>query len=424
MTLLRNGPFVRLWAGQTISELGYHLSLVALPLVAVIQLDATATEMGLFVGVGMAPMAFAWPFFGVLADRVDRRRMLVATYTGRAVLLGSLPVAAILGVLSMPWLIVVYFLVSTLHVAFSVVSPSLLPSLVSGRDLVDANSKLEITRSGAMIVGPSIAGFLVEFLDAANTVAIDAVCYLVAAGLIVTLTVPTVSDVRSASSAKREEPAQPRPASSVWRDIREGLSTVFGDRLLRPMAISSGIMNAFFYVRTPILALFVLEDLGFSAGSLGLILAAAGPGALVGSFVVRRVNDRFGLGTTVTWAAFFAGGPVLIVPLVPDNSLWSLGLLILSTFTVSAGVQTYSISLVSARQIMTPDHLLGRVNATFRWVAWAATPVTAVVSGLLAEAFGLRGAIAVAGAGLLLPGLFLAFSPVRGRRTVLAEQPS
>jgi MFS family permease len=416
MTLLRNGPFVRLWTGQTISELGYHLSLVALPLVAVIQLDATATEMGLFVGVGMAPMAFAWPFFGVLADRVDRRRMLVATYTGRAVLLGSLPVAALVGLLSMPWLIVVYFLVSTLHVAFSVVSPSLLPSLVSGRDLVDANSKLEVTRSGAMIVGPSVAGFLVEFLGAANTVAIDAVCYLVAAGLIVTLAMPKRTEAAEIAGA--------RPASSVWRDIREGLSTVFGDRLLRPMAISSGIMNGFFYVRTPILALFVLEDLGFSAGSLGLILAAAGPGALVGSFVVRRLNDRFGLGTTVTWAAFFAGGPVLIVPLVPDNSLWSLGLLVLSTFTVSAGVQTYSISLVSARQIMTPDHLLGRVNATFRWVAWAVTPVTAVVSGLLAEVFGLRGAIAVAGAGLLLPGLFLAFSPVRGRRIEPAGQPS
>ncbi|MDS0137697.1 MULTISPECIES: MFS transporter [unclassified Amycolatopsis] len=418
MTLLRNGPFVRLWTGQTISEFGYHLSLVALPLVAVIQLDATATEMGLFVGVGMAPMAFAWPFFGVLADRVDRRRMLVATYTGRAVLLGSLPVAALFGLLSMPWLIVVYFLVSTLHVAFSVVSPSLLPALVSGRELVDANSKLELTRSAAMIVGPSIAGFLAELLGAANTVAIDAVCYLAAAGLIVTLTVPKRAGAAETTAAP--------PAASVWRDIREGLSTVFGDRLLRPMAISSGIMNAFFYIRTPILALFVLEDLGFSAGSLGLILAAAGPGALVGSFVVRRVNGRAGLGTTVTWAAFVAGGPVLIVPLVPDNSWWSLGLLILSTFTVSAGVQTYSISLVSARQIMTPDHLLGRVNATFRWVAWAATPVTAVVSGLLAELFGLRGAIAVAGAGLLLPALFLAFSPVRGTRIVpgLAGQPS
>lgn len=406
MSLLRNGPFVRLWTGQTISELGYQLSLVALPLVAVIQLGATATEMGLLVGFGMAPMAFAWPFFGVLADRVDRRKLLLATYTGRAVLLGSLPVAALLGVLSMPLLIGIYFLVSTLHVAFSVVSPSLLPSLVKGDKLVDANSKLEVTRSGAMIIGPSIAGFLVEALNPANTVAIDALCYLLAAGLIVTLTMP-----------ERAETA-PRPAASVWKDIREGLSTVFGDPLLRPMAISSGIMNAFFYVRTPILALFVLNELKFSAGSLGLILAAAGPGALLGSFVVGRLNNRFGLGTTVTGAAFFAGAPVLIVPLVPDNSLWSMGLLLFSTFAVSAGVQTYSISLVSARQLRTPDHLLGRVNATFRWVAWAATPVTAVVSGLLAEVFGLRGAIAVAGFGLLLPGLLLAFSQVRGKDMV------
>lgn len=414
MSLLRNGPFVRLWTGQTVAELGYHLSLVALPLVAVIQLDATPGEMGIFVGVGMAPFAFAWPFFGVLADRADRRKVLLATYLGRTVLLASLPVAALLGALGMAHLILVHFFVSLLHVAFSVVYPSILPSLVPADRLVDANGKLEMTRSGAMIVGPSIAGFLVELLNPANTVAVDAVCYLAAAGLIMTLAVPRRS----------REPVDRQPPGGVWHDIREGLATVFRDPLLRPMAISSGIMNAFFYVRTPILVLFVVTELGFSAGALGLILAAAGPGALLGSAVVRRVNDRFGLGTTVTGAAFVAGAPVLVVPLVPDDSLWSMALLMASTFAVSAGVQTYSISLVSARQIMTPDHLLGRVNATFRWVAWAATPFTAVLSGLLAEAFGLRGAIAVAGFGLLLPGLFLFWSPVRGRAIVPQGQPA
>lgn len=414
MSLLRNGPFVRLWTGQSVAELGYHLSLVALPLVAVLQLDATPAEMGLFIGVGMAPFAFAWPFFGVLVDRADRRMVLLATYFGRTVLLGSLPVAAIMGGLTMTHLIIVYFFVSLLHVAFSVVYPSVLPSLVPAGQLVDANSKLEVTRSGAMIIGPSVAGFLVELLNPANTVAVDAVCYLGAAGLITTLAFP----------ARAGKAVAPKPAGGVWRDIREGLSTVFRDPLMRPMAISSGLMNAFFYVRTPLLALFVVSELGFSAGALGLILAAAGPGALLGSAVVRRVNDRFGLGATVTGAAFVAGAPVLVVPLVPDNSLWSMALLMASTFAVSAGVQTYSISLVSARQIMTPDHLLGRVNATFRWVAWAATPFTAVLSGFLAEAFGLRGAIAVAGVGLFLPGLFLFCSPVRGRTIVPQGQPA
>lgn len=414
MSLLRNGSFVRLWTGQTVAELGYHLSLVALPLVAVIQLDATPGDMGVFVGVGMAPFAFAWPFFGVLADRADRRKLLLATYLGRTLLLASLPVAALLGGLVMAHLIVVHFFVSLLHVAFSVVYPSVLPSLVPAGRMVEANGKLEMTRSGAMIIGPSVAGFLVELLSPANAVAVDAVCYLVAAGVIVTLAVPKGP----------REVAERKVTGSVWGDIREGLGTVFHDPLLRPMAISSGVMNAFFYVRTPLLALFVVEELGFTAGALGLILAAAGPGALLGSAVVRRVNDRFGLGSTVTAAAFVAGAPVLVVPLVPDNSPWSMALLAASTFAVSAGVQTYSISLVSARQIMTPDHLLGRVNATFRWVAWAATPFTAVLSGLLAEAFGLRGAIAVAGIGLLVPGSFLFWSPVRGKAIAPQGQPA
>ncbi|GAA2694510.1 MULTISPECIES: MFS transporter [Actinosynnema] len=407
MNPLREGPFLRLWSGQTIAELGYHLSLVALPLVAVLQLGATPAQMGLIVGVGMAPFAFAWPFFGVLVDRVDRRRLLQITYVGRAVLLGSLPVAALLGSLGVAQLVAVQFLVSLLHVAFSVVHPSLLPSVVPAEHLVAANSRVEMTRSGAMIIGPSAAGFLVELLSPANTVAIDAVCYVVAAALLAGLALPSKPEVA-------------RPAGTVWHDIREGFSSVFGDPVLRPMAISSGIMNAFFYIRTPLVPLFVLTELGGSAGQLGLVLAAAGPGALVGSALARRVNERYGLSRAVTGAAFLAGVPVLAVPLVPDSGAWSIGVLVVSAFAVGVGVQVYSISLVSARQLMTPDHLLGRVNATFRWTAWAATPFSALLSGLLAQVVGLRGAIAVAAAGLLLPGLFLLFSAVR-RTAITAE---
>lgn len=433
MSLLRNRPFVRLWTGQTVAEFGYNLSLVALPLVAVMQLGADSVQMGLFVGAGMAPMAFAWPLFGVLVDRVDRRRILLATYVGRGLLLSWVPIGAALGVLDMLQLVAVYFLVSLLQVAFEVAAPSLLPQLVKDSDLVQANSRMEMTRSGAVIVGPALAGFLVEAITPANTVAMDAVCYLLASGLILTLPLagrrahlgraaapaagePAARPGQSApAEAPAEAPADPEaPAAarpeSFRRQLTEGWSFVFGHAQLRVLAFSSSLMNSFFYIRTPLLALFVVQELRFSGAQLGLVLAAAGPGALLGAVAAGRLSRRFGLSRTLTASAFLAGVPVLAVPFVPAESISGLAVLMASTFAVSCGVQIYGINLVSFRQLITPDRLLGRVNATFRWAAWAMAPFAAVLSGFLAELLGLRGAIAVAGAGLLLPGLLLLVS--------------
>ncbi|MFD8290914.1 MFS transporter [Streptomyces lavendulae] len=429
MSLLRNRPFVRLWTGQTVAEFGYNLSLVALPLVAVIQLGADSVQMGLFVGAGMAPMAFAWPLFGVLVDRVDRRRILLATYVGRGLLLSWVPIGAALGVLDMLQLVAVYFLVSLLQVAFEVAAPSLLPQLVKDSDLVQANSRMEMTRSGAVIVGPALAGFLVEAITPANTVAMDSVCYLLASGLILTLPLagrhahtgraaaPTAGEqaARPGHAAPAEAPAGPAaPAAarpeSFRRQLTEGWSFVFGHAQLRVLAFSSSLMNTFFYIRTPLLALFVVQELHFSGAQLGLVLAAGGPGALLGAVAAGRLSRRFGLSRTLTASAFLAGGPVLVVPFVPAESIPGLAVLMASTFAVSCGVQIYGINLVSFRQLITPDRLLGRVNATFRWAAWAMAPFAAVLSGFLADLLGLRGAIAIAAAGLLLPGLLLLVS--------------
>lgn len=432
MSLLRNGPFVRLWTGQTVAEFGYNLSLVALPLVAVMQLGADSVQMGLFVGAGMAPMAFAWPFFGVLVDRFDRRKILLATYVGRGLLLSWVPIGAALGVLDMIQLVAVYFLVSVLQVAFEVAAPSLLPQLVKDSDLVQANSRMEMTRSGAVIVGPALAGFLVEALSPANTVAMDAVCYLLASGLILTLPLAR----RHASADRTQDAAAKSPAAaqsnegpparpeSFRRQLTEGWSFVFGHGRLRVLAFSSSLMNAFFYIRTPLLALFVVQELRFSGAQLGLVLAAAGPGVLLGAMVAGRLSRRFGLSRTLTASAFLAGGPVLAVPFVPAASVTGLVVLMASTFAVSCGVQIYGINLVSFRQLITPDRLLGRVNATFRWAAWAMAPFAAVLSGFLADLVGLRGAIAVAGAGLLLPGLLLLVSRMHRADPAPAPAPA
>jgi predicted MFS family arabinose efflux permease len=401
--------FRRLWAAQSVSDLGAYASFVALPLVAVVQLDASATQMGLLVAAGTAPLAFAWPFFGVLADRVDRRRIMVAAHFGRCVLYAWIPVAAAAGILTMAQLAAVSFVANVLKVAFDVAYPSLVPALTGPDGLVAANSRLEATRSLAMVVGPAAGGLLVEAVRPSGVVAIDAACYLLA-GLVV-LTV-------------RRPPPVGRPAgSSVARDVRAGLAAVFGHPLLRPMAISAGLMNAFFALRTPLLALFLIEELGFGPVALGVVLAAAGPGALAGSLLAPRLARRYGFGPTMVGAALLGGAPVLLVPLVRGNGAGALAVLVGSALAVGAGVQVYNVTMMAGRQAITPDHLLGRVTATFRWAAWAATPFAAAGGGLLTQVVGLRAAIAVAGIGLLLPAWRLFASPVRGTATLHGSGP-
>ncbi|MEH1127818.1 MFS transporter [Micromonospora sp. CPCC 206061] len=393
--------FARLWTAQSASDLGTYVSFVALPLVAVVELDASATELGLLVGAGTAPLAFAWPLFGVLADRVDRRRMMAVTYAGRALLYTWVPLAAATGVLTMTQLVVAYFLATLLKVGFDVAAPALLPALVNRNGLLAANSRLEATRSLAMAAGPALGGALAGVIRPSAVIALDAAAYLTAAVLVVTIRPPG--------------PVAPHtraPRAGVLREMRDGIAAVRHHPLLRPMATSSALLNAFYALRTPLVTLYVVRDLGMPPAALGAILAAAGPGALLGSLTAAKVGARLGFGRTIVGAALLAGAPVLLVPLVTGRGPVSLAALAGSALVVGFGVQVYNVTLVAGRQAITPDHLLGRVTATFRWAAWAATPFAAAASGPLSDTVGVRTAIGIVGAALLLPALRLMASGV------------
>jgi predicted MFS family arabinose efflux permease len=405
--------FARLWTGQAVSDFGTYLSFVALPLIAVVELDASAAELGLLVGAGTAPLAFAWPIFGVLADRADRRRIMLVTYAGRVLLYAWIPLAALIGVLTVVQLVVAYFLVSFLKVGFDVAAPSLLPALVGPDHLVAANSRLEATRSLAMITGPALGGALAEAVRPSGTMAVAAVTYLAAAVLVAT--------IRPAAIGPSTAAPAPRRRGAV-REMWDGVAAVSRHPVLRPMAVSAALLNAFYALRTPLVALYVVRDLGFAPAAFGLILGAAGPGALLGSLAAVRIAARLGFGRTVVGGAFLAGAPVLLVPLVTGRGAGSLGLLAGSALVVGFGMQVYNVTLIAGRQAITPDHLLGRVTASFRWAAWAVAPFAAAAGGPLSHVLGVRGALAVAGVGLLLPAARLAASPVR-RTTTLSAAP-
>lgn len=397
--LWRNAQFVSLWAAQTVSHLGSQITLLALPLTAVLVLGASPAEMGL---LGAAEFA-AWPLVGLLAgvwvDRLRRRPILVAADLGRALLLLTVPLTAMLGVLSLPLLYVVAFLTGILSVLFEVAYNAFLPSLVRRDELVEGNSKLLASASAAEIAGPGIAGGLVQWVTAPVAVALDAVSYVVSALF--------VSRIRT-----EESHSAPRSERSVVREAREGLSALLKDPLLKALVIASTASNVDFAVHATLRILYATRDLGLEPALLGLVFGLGGVGGLPAAFLAGKAARRFGLGPTIIAAEVLialgglcfplAGGPVPVV----------VGTLALGMLLISLGAMTYVITVGSLRQSVTPHRLQGRVSASARFISRSAIPVGAIAGGLLGEWLGLRLTLGIASAGSLLIALYLLLSPV------------
>jgi MFS family permease len=397
--LWRNSQFVSLWAAQTVSHLGSQVTLLALPLTAVLVLGASPAEMGL---LGAAEAA-AWPLVGLLAgvwvDRLRRRPILVATDLGRALLLLTVPLAAMLGQLSLPLLYAVAFLTGILSVFFEVASNAFLPSLVRRDELVEGNSKLLASASAAEVAGPGVGGVLVQLVTAPVAVALDAASYIVSALF--------VSRIRTA-----EPPSAPVSERSVVREAREGLGALLKDPLLRSLVVASTALNGVFAVHGALRILYATRDLGLEPALLGLVLGLGSLGGLPAAFLAGRAARRFGLGPTIIATEVLmalgglcfplAGGPVPVV----------VGVLALGILLSSLGAMTYVITVGSLRQSVTPHRLQGRVSASARFISRSAIPVGAIAGGVLGEWLGLRLTLAIASAGSLLIALYLLLSPI------------
>ena len=257
--LWRHADFVKLWTGQTISLFGSQITFLALPLTAVLVLEASPAQMGFLTAAGAIPSLLVGLFVGVWVDRYRRRPILIAADLGRAALLFAIPVAAILGMLRIEHLYVVAFLVGTLELFFDVAHRSFLPSLVKREQLVEGNSKLEMSRSIAMILGPGVAGGLVQLVTAPIAIAVDAISFLISALFLGWIRAP--------------EPA-PKPSDqreNIWRELGEGLRLVSGNRLLRAIAGCMGIVGLFNSVLEAVFVLYVTRELGIEPGLLGLV---------------------------------------------------------------------------------------------------------------------------------------------------------
>jgi len=401
--LWRHSEFVKLWSGHTISRFGSEISQLAIPLTAALVLNASPAQMGLLGAFEFAPFLLLSLFAGVWVDRLPRRPILIVADIGRALFLGSIPVAALVGALRIEQLYLVGILTGAFTVFFDVADQSYLPVLVNREHLVEGNSKLEMSRSVAQITGPGVAG--VQLVTAPMAVAVDAASFV--ASMIFLLFIRA-----------SEPPPVPHAdaPSSIWGELREGLAVVLGNPLLRSIAGCTGTSNLFSNAMFAVYVLYLTRQLGIGPALLGLILAAAGPGALLGALVAGNVAARFGLGTTIIGSALVGAAVNLLVPLAGGPIVVVAGMLMLSQFIGGITNPIYNINQVSLRQAITPDRLQGRMNASVRFLVWGTIPIGALLGGTLGEAFGLWPTlVAMSLCGLLAP-LWIVFSPVRALR--------
>jgi MFS family permease len=407
--LWRHGDFLWLWSSQTISQFGSQVSQLALPLVAIVVLGESAFEVAMLGMVEFLPfLLFSLPA-GVWVDRLSRRPILVVADIVRAAALATVPIAYWLDGLTIWQLYIVGFVVGVGTVFFDVAYQSYLPSLVERDQLSDGNSKLEISRSAAQLAGPGVGGVLIAILTAPVAVAADAISFVVSALLI--------GRIRT---AERESPPEAR--RSLLSELWEGLRYVIRHEYVRGMAASVAIFNFFGNVGGAIILVYFVRELGLSAATIGVVFALGNIGFLVGAFVAKRIETRIGVGRTIVGSMVLSVPGLLLVPLAPKD--FAVPLLVASGLIVGFAIVLYNVTAISLMQAITPDRLLGRMNASRRFLVWGVIPLGALVGGVLASTIGLRPTLFVGAIGASLAVLPLLFSPVRSLTRIPDEPQS
>ncbi|MER5969753.1 MFS transporter [Streptomyces sp. NPDC002055] len=405
---LRMRDFRLLLAGATAGQVGAQVTLVALPLVAVLELHASAFQVGLLTAAETAAFLLVGLPAGAWVDRMRKLPLLIRADVVRAVAMAGIPVAAALDVLTMAQLYVVALITGVATVFFDVAHQSYLPRLLPQEQLVAGNGALETVRSSAQIAGPGLGGGLVQLVGAHLAIVADAVGYAVSALFLLGI--------------RRPEPApEPAPDASLRREIGEGLRFVLGRPLLRVIAATTGLGNFFTALLMAVQTVFLVRVLGLSPAAIGLMLSAAAVGGLAGALAAGPLARALGQ-ARIIWLSSLVTGPfALLWPLAGSGA--AAALFAVGSGVVFFGAVVYNVAQVSFRQTLCPPRLLGRMNATMRFLVWGTLPLGALVGGAVADAAGPRAAVWVCAVGFLLVPLPLLFSPLRRMRDLPAPVP-
>jgi MFS family permease len=404
--LWRHRDFRQLWAAETVSQTGTQVTQLALPVVAVTVLAASPFEMGVLSALETAAFLLIGLPAGAWVDRWRRKRVLVANDLVRALALASLPVAWAMHALGLPQLFVVAAITGAATVFFDVAYQSYLPALVARDQIVDGNGKLETSRAVAQVAGPGLTGVLLRVVSAPVLISVDAVSFLFSALFIGRIRTPDVVPDRATRRPLRVE-------------IAEGLSFVVRHPLLRRIVACTGTSNLFSAITYTLLVLYALRTLHLSQSTLGLVLSAGAIGGLLGAVVASPFARLVGEGRAIPLSV------LLLLPFAACAPLAVLGapavLLAASSFGFSWGSVVYNVTQVSFRQRLCPPHLLGRMNASVRFLVFGTMPLGGLLGGVLGSWLGIVPALWIGVAGQVLAALPVTLSPLMGMRDLPDE---
>jgi MFS family permease len=391
---------MKLWTGETISQFGTQVTLLGLPLIAILLLKANAFQVGLLGTVEFLPFILFGLPAGAWVDRLRRRPILIAGDVGRALSLASIPIAYELGQLSLPQLYVVAFVNGVLTVFFDVAYQAFLPSIVEREELLEGNSKLEGSRATAQLAGPGLAGGLIQWVGAPLAIIADGVSFLGSALFVFLIRRPE-PPVEVHSEGKQK----------IRTEIAQGLRYVLGNPLLRSIAACTSSANFFGQIGFAVIILYAVRQLDLTPGAIGIIFAFGNVGALLGALSGSRIARKLGVGPAIVLSALLFGPPSILIPLASASFPYPylIGALFISSFFNVI----YNVNQVGLRQAITPLRMQGRMNATMRFMVWGTIPIGALVGGLLGNTIGLRPTLWISAIGSCLPFLPVLFSPVR-----------
>lgn len=398
--LRENRVFRRFWAGETISLMGDQVTLIALPLTAVLVLDANAAQMGYLVAAELTPNLLFGLHAGAWVDKRGRRRqIMIATDLGRGAILATIPLAYAFGALTIQQLYVVAFLVGSLSVLFAVAYASLFIVLVEREKYVTASSLLAGSRAFSFVAGPSVGGVLVQILKAPFTLLVDSVSYLFSAAFLASIS-----------------PVEPPNETAERGHVVAGIKYVLRNRTMRASLLATATINLFNFAFHALFILYAVRSLHVRAGTLGLVLGAGAVGGLVGSVMTTRLSRRIGIGPAFLIGCVVFPVPLLLVPLAGGPKWLVLTMLFLAEFGSGLGVMVLDISAASIFAALVPGRLRSRVSGAYTVVNYGVRPVGSLIGGFMGTALGLRPALWIATSCAIAGFLWLIPSPIPAMR--------
>jgi MFS family permease len=405
--LWRHRDFMLLWGGQTVSEIGSAVTILALPLIAVVSLNASAFEVGLLTAATSLAFALVALPAGAVADRLPKRQIMIVCDLARFVIIASVPVAWYLGTLTMAQLYIVALAVGVCTVFFDVSYQSYLPSLLEPKDLIDGNGKVTATQSSARFVGPSLGGGLVGAFGAAGSMIADALSYAVSVGLLLGIRHREVRD-RPADDATTRV--------SLWTATAAGMRFVMGHAVIRQTVACSATVNLFGSIAGAVQVIFLVRVLHVQPAYTGLIFAAASLGGISAGVLSARTTRWIGSARVMWFSLLVLGLPQIVSALAEPG--WLVVLFPLGFAVSYFAIVTYNIAVVTYRQVICPPELLGRMTAAVRWIGWGTIPIGGLIGGALGTAIGIRPTLWIACVGTWAAGFWMYFSPLRGERDI------